>query len=221
MAKTLGLIQVKGGVGRSTLATNIAGMIAETKTVALIDCDLPQATSASWYAIRKSIGKERALTIAMAKDQSELAKQWKHLSEQNDFVVIDAPPRIAEMTMATLILSDLSLIPIGPSLTDIWATSDLFSTIQLGKAQKPSVNAKIIWNKFRPTIKSAQLISQTTKEEFGLKALNSTLGYRVAYIDAYDEGLTVLEWRDKTARKEMRMLGEELERILNAKFLNQ
>lgn len=82
-------------------------------------------------------------------------------------------------------------------------------------------NAKIIWNKFRPTIKSAQLLSQTTKEEFGLKALNSTLGYRVAYIDAYDEGLTVLEWRDKTARKEMTMLGAKLERILNAKFLNQ
>ncbi len=188
MTKTIGFIQVKGGAGRSTLATNIAGMIAESKTVALIDCDLPQATSASWYAIRKSIGKEGALTIAMAKNHDELVQKWKYLSAEHDFVVIDAPPRIAEMTKVALILSDLSLIPVGPSLADIWATSDLLSTIQLAKEHKPGVNAKIIWNKFRPTIKSAQLLAQAAKKELGLKVLKNTLGYRVAYSDAYGEG---------------------------------
>jgi chromosome partitioning protein len=59
MTKTIGLIQVKGGTGRSTLATNIPGMIADSKTVAPIDRDLPQATSASWYAIRKSTALKR------------------------------------------------------------------------------------------------------------------------------------------------------------------
>lgn len=221
MTKTIGLIQVKGGAGRSTLATNIAGMIAESKTVALIDCDLPQATSASWYAIRKSIGKEGALTIAMAKDHGELVQQWKHLSEKNDFVVIDAPPRIAEMTKAALILSDVSIVPVGPSLADIWATSDLLSTIRLAKEHKPNVNVKIVWNKFRATTTSAQALSESAKKELGLKTFTNTLGYRVAYIDAYGEGLTVLEWRDKNARNEMKMLGAELEGILKSKFLKK
>jgi chromosome partitioning protein len=221
MTKTIGLIQVKGGAGRSTLATNIAGMIAESKTVALIDCDLPQATSASWYAIRKSIGKEDSLTIAMAKDHGELVQQWKHLSEKNDFVVIDAPPRIAEMTKAALILSDVSIVPVGPSLADIWATSDLLSTIRLAKEHKPNVNVKIIWNKFRATTTSAQALSESAKKELGLKTFTNTLGYRVAYIDAYGEGLTVLEWRDKNARNEMKMLGAELEGILKSKFLKK
>jgi sugar (pentulose or hexulose) kinase len=39
-------------------------------------------------------------------------------------------------------------------------------------------------------------------------------GGAYAYIDAYGEGLTVLEWRDKNARNEMKMLSAELEGIL-------
>ena len=221
MTKTIGLVQVKGGAGRSTLATNIAGMIAESRKVALIDCDLPQGTSASWYAIRKSIGKEGALTIAMAQNHDDLLQQWKQLSEKNDFIVIDAPPRIAEMTKVALIVSDISIVPIGPSLADIWATSDLLSTIQLAKEHKPNLNVKVIWNKFRATTTSAQALSEAAKKELGLKTFTNNLGYRVAYIDAYGEGLTVLEWRDKNARNEMRRLGEELEGILKSKFLEK
>ena len=221
MTKTIGLVQVKGGAGRSTLATNIAGMIAESRKVALIDCDLPQGTSASWYAIRKSIGKEGALTIAMAQNHDDLLQQWKQLSEKNDFIVIDAPPRIAEMTKVALIVSDISIVPIGPSLADIWATSDLLSTIQLAKEHKPNLNVKVIWNKFRATTTSAQALSEAAKKELGLKTFTNNLGYRVAYIDAYGEGLTVLEWRDKTARNEMKMLGAELEGILKSKFLKK
>ena len=221
MTKTIGLVQVKGGAGRSTLATNIAGMIAESRKVALIDCDLPQGTSASWYAIRKSIGKEGALTIAMAQNHDDLLQQWKQLSEKNDFIVIDAPPRIAEMTKVALIVSDISIVPIGPSLADIWATSDLLSTIQLAKEHKPNLNVKVIWNKFRATTTSAQALSEAAKKELGLKTFTNNLGYRVAYIDAYGEGLTVLEWRDKNARNEMRRLGEELEGILKSKFLKK
>lgn len=221
MTKTIGLVQVKGGAGRSTLATNIAGMIAESRTVALIDCDLPQGTSASWYAIRKSIGKEGALTIAMARNHDDLLQQWKQLSEKNDFIVIDAPPRIAEMTKVALIVSDVSIVPIGPSLADIWATSDLLSTIRLAKEHKSNLNVKVIWNKFRATTASAQALSEAAKKELGLKTFTNNLGYRVAYIDAYGEGLTVLEWRDKNARNEMRRLGEELEGILKSKFLEK
>jgi chromosome partitioning protein len=140
----------------------------------------------------------------------------QHLSEKNDFVVIDAPPCIAEMTKATLILSDVSIVPVGPSLADIWATSDFLSTIRLAKELKPSVNVKIIWNKFRASTTSAQALSESAKEELGLKTFTNALGYRVAYIDAYGEGLTVLEWRDKNARNEMKMLSAELEGILKS-----
>jgi chromosome partitioning protein len=66
MAKIIGLIQVKGGVGRSTVATNIAGLMALKNKTALIDCDMPQGTSASWFSARKQAGKTNNLTLATA-----------------------------------------------------------------------------------------------------------------------------------------------------------
>jgi chromosome partitioning protein len=57
MPKVIGVIQVKGGAGRSTVATNIAGELAKIGRTVLIDGDMPQGTSASWYAIREQAGK--------------------------------------------------------------------------------------------------------------------------------------------------------------------
>ena len=52
--KDISLVQQKGGSGRSTLATNIAtGILSKAHDVTLIDCDVPQGTTASWYAIRR------------------------------------------------------------------------------------------------------------------------------------------------------------------------
>ena len=217
MAQIIGVIQVKGGAGRSTIATNLAGMMAAHKRVALIDCDMPQATSASWYSIRKANNKHGSLTIATAEDHTQLIAEIERLNADQDIIIIDAPPRIAEITRVALILSNMCIVPLGASLADIWATSDLLATIGKAKEHKPNVNVHILWNKFRPSTKSAKDLSLEVKEQLKLKELGTKLGYRVAYSDAFGEGLTVTEWTDKTARDEMLMLGVELNHLLKRK----
>ena len=218
MAQIIGVIQVKGGAGRSTVATNLAGMMAASgKKVALIDCDMPQATSASWYSIRKANNKHGSLTIATAADHTQLITEIERFNQDQDIIIIDAPPRIAEITKVALILSNICIVPLGASLADIWATSDLLSTIDQAKEHKSDVNVRILWNKFRPSTKSAKDLSLEVKEQLKLKELGTKLGYRVAYSDAFGEGLTVTEWTDKTARDEMLMLGVELNHLLKRK----
>ena len=217
MAQIIGVIQVKGGAGRSTIATNLAGMMAAHKRVALIDCDMPQATSASWYSIRKANNKHGSLTIATAADHTQLIAEIERLNADQDIIIIDAPPRIAEITRVALILSNMCIVPLGASLADIWATSDLLATIGQAKEHKPNVNVRILWNKFRPSTKSAKDLSLEVKEQLKLKELGTKLGYRVAYSYAFGEGLTVTEWTDKTARDEMLMLGVELNHLLKRK----
>ena len=73
MAKVIGVIQAKGGVGRSTIATNLAAFLAEEAPTCLIDCDLPQGTSASWGAIRNAEGRLGQLAIATVPEQAGLA----------------------------------------------------------------------------------------------------------------------------------------------------
>lgn len=218
MAQIIGIIQVKGGAGRSTIAVNLAGMMASNnKRVALIDCDIPQATAASWYLVRKASNKQGSLTIATAANHNELIKEIERLNTDNDLIIIDAPPRIAEITKVALILSNLCIVPLGASLADIWATADLLTTIEQAKKHKSDINIKILWNKFRQSTKSAKNLSLEVKEQLKIKELDTKIGYRVAYSDSFGEGLTVTEWTDKTARDEMLMLGIELENLLKMK----
>lgn len=216
MAQIIGIIQVKGGAGRSTLATNLAGYLSEGRKVALIDCDMPQGTSASWAAIRQA-EKPNTLTIATAATHVELVERVKQLADSHDYLVLDGAPRIAEMTRAALILSHLCLVPLGASAAEIWATSDLLATINEAKQVKPEVDARITWTRFRGSTKSAKELSEAARGELGLKELKAKLGYRVAFAEALARGLTVAEWPERTARLEMQVLKNEVVQILKGK----
>jgi chromosome partitioning protein len=216
MNKIISFIQVKGGAGKSTIATNIAGMTAKNKKVAIIDCDLPQATSASWVSVR---GED--ITITTASNHIELVDRVTQLQDKHDFIIIDAPPRIAEITKATIMMSDLCLVPLGASAPEIWSTVDLLETVEAARKRKSDIDVRIIWTRFRATTKAARELSIAATEQLKLKTLDSKLGYRVAYSEAIGRGMTVLEWTDKKAKDELKTLGRELERILEVKFMGE
>lgn len=205
MAKIIGVIQVKGGAGRSTIATNLAGELAKKGRTVLIDCDMPQGTSASWYALRREIGRADDLDADTAKDHRELIqKVEKHAKAGADYIVLDGPPRIAEMTRAILILADACLIPIGASVAEVWATTDVLATIEEAKKAKKKIKAYIVWTRHRGNTALARDLAPQVEAELGLPALPWTLGLRVAYPTALGNGRTVAELGDATAREEIR-----------------
>ena len=75
--------------------------------------------------------------------------QIKRFNENQDFILIDAPPRIAKITKVTLMLSQLCLVPLRASAAEIWATTDLLKIINATKAHRPAIDVRIIWNRFR------------------------------------------------------------------------
>lgn len=211
MTKVIGIVQLKGGAGRSTLATNLATILSRKAPTALLDCDMPQGTSASWYAVREAEGRAERLTLANVETARDLVGTIEGLD--HDYVVIDAPPRIAEVTRAILMLSDLLLIPLGASAAEIWATTDLLETIEEAQAERPELKSRIVWNKFRAYTKSAPELRDAVKKELKAPALKNTMGYRVAYSEALARGLAADEWTDKTAREEVRAVVAEIERL--------
>lgn len=215
MAKVIGLIQAKGGAGRSTIATNLAASLAAEAAVFLIECDLPQATSASWGAIRgdeKRLGK---LAIATASDPVDLAEKVNRLQERCQYIVIDGPPRVAGITESILDLSSLSLIPLGASAAEIWATTDLLQTIEQIKARRSDVDARILWTRYRWQTRSARELSESLSSAVTLPVMDTRLGYRVAYSEVLARGLYVGEWPDRAASTEFRSLLQEIKNILH------
>lgn len=217
MAGIVGVIQVKGGVGRSTIATNLAASLSRSGPTALIDCDMPQGTSASWFALRQGDVASDSLSLVTAGDHVELIRLVKKCAESSSYIVIDGPPRLAEMTRAIMILSDLSLIPLGPSAAEIWSTSDLLQTLAEAESYKPGIDARIVWTRFRGHTREAQDLKQAVQSELKLRQLGSRLGYRVAYSEALARGLSAEEWLDGQAHREVAELAKEIREILGEK----
>lgn len=207
MAKTIGVIQLKGGAGRSTVSTTLAGGFSAQAQVALIDCDMPQGTSASWASLRN----DDNLHLHTAEDYRKLIDLIDSLQAQVDYIVIDTPPRIAEITRAVMVLSDLALMPIGTSAAEVWASSDMLPIIEQAKQARSDIDIRIVWTRYRSQTKAAGEISEQAEEELGLKALKSRMGMRVAYPEALGIGATAAEMNDRMAKLEaMDLINEVL-----------
>lgn len=213
MVKIIGIVQVKGGAGRSTLATNLAGELSKQGRTVLIDGDMPQGTSASWYAIRQQAGKAGNLTADTATDHLDLIAKVEHYRQQADFIVLDGPPRIAEMSRAMLVLADLCLMPVGASVAEIWATSDVLRLIEEAKQVRP-VDVRMVWTRHRPQTNLAKELAAQAEGELGLPILKTPMGMRIAYVEALGAGLTAAEVGDSLARMEIRFLVAEVAKIL-------
>lgn len=223
--KTITVLNLKGGVGRSTVATNLAGSLAKGPTSAakrstavLVDADLPQGTARSWWALRAQAGKAEGLDLAEANTAEDLIAEVTQAQERGaEWLVIDTPPRLASVARAALLLSDFVLIPVAASASEIWACSDVVALIQEANEVK-KIDARLVWNRHRKNTKIAQEISEEAEKILGLPVMKSSLGLRVSYVEAMGMGLTVEELKsDHVARSEVLSLVDELKQILKEK----
>jgi chromosome partitioning protein len=188
--------------------------------VTLIDCDLPQATSAKWGMIRKKDNRLGDLLVTTASDHQELIDKTRELSQTHAFIIIDGPPRVAEITRALLVMSDICLLPLGGSAVETWALSDLHATIQEAQRHQYPVNAHIVWNRYRERTRSARELSRAVEKELALPQFRSYLSFRVSYSDALARGLWMKEWNDLLAKNEIDALTEEVMKLLGKSFID-
>ena len=90
------LLNQKGGVGKTTLALNLAGEWArQGKRVTLIDAD-PQGSALDWSQQRARKGLPRLFgVVGLARDT--LHREAPELARTADVIVIDGPPRVAAL----------------------------------------------------------------------------------------------------------------------------
>lgn len=105
------LVNSKGGVGKSTLAGNLAAWLAEQgHSVILADCD-PQKSSSEWIAESKP--DIQTFTFSTS---DEILDNLPVLKSQADYVVADGPGSQTETSRALLMWADLAVIPCKASM---------------------------------------------------------------------------------------------------------
>ena len=107
----IALVNSKGGVGKSTIAGNLAGWLhAQRHRVILVDCDT-QCSSSEW--ISEAAPEIEVVRLATA---DEVLDELPSLAKEADYVVCDGPGSQTETSRALLMWADLAIIPCKASM---------------------------------------------------------------------------------------------------------
>ena len=107
----IALVNSKGGVGKSTLAGNLAGWLhTQGHKIVLADCDTQQSSS-EW--LREAVPDMEVVSFASA---DEVLDDLPSLATDADFVIADGPGSQTETSRALLMWADLAVIPCKASM---------------------------------------------------------------------------------------------------------
>lgn len=125
---TIAILNQKGGVGKSTLATNL-GAAAHLDGLRTIILDLDsQGSALDWYAARQEGSRLEGLTVA-GSDRVLTAPRFRELTSGYDVAILDGPPRLGDITRAAAVAADVALMPLRPGAFDWWACSDTLTLL--------------------------------------------------------------------------------------------
>lgn len=190
----------KGGVGKTTLALNIAiARALQGRDVWLIDADR-QGTASTALAIRGEAGKLPAIATAHYPEGGALRTQLQHQRGKFQDIVIDAGGRDSTALRAALVLSDLILVPFQPRSIDVWAVADIAALIKEARAVRDGLQAFAVLNladsQGTDNVEAAEALVDYPEIQY----LNTPIKRRKSIANAAGSGMSVLEYQPSDAK---------------------
>ncbi|HXN34510.1 MAG TPA: AAA family ATPase, partial [Polyangiaceae bacterium] len=125
---TVAVLQQKGGSGKTMLAINLAAAAhLDGDRALVVDMDR-QASAFDWSAARQDGSPLEGLAVVKA-DRAIALPRFKEIARGYDYVFLDGPPRLGDVTQSAAVAADVAVMPIQPGPFDFWAVAETLESL--------------------------------------------------------------------------------------------
>ena len=224
-AITICLLNQKGGVGKSTIAVNLAIEFSKLYKTLLIDCD-PQGSGNDFSNARSQMMMDLNDLTVCAKpfrtvDGREIngklvRQEIKTFKEDYDIILIDSPGKSGVLGKALASVSNLVIVPIPPGFFDIWGSDETFAALREVMDIDDDIQARVLMNRRDDRTTLSKELSAFLKNN-DVMPLETTFGHRTIYGQS-GGGMSVVEIdHHSEAAREVLSLLSEIEIIVGLK----
>jgi len=202
----LAVAHTKGGVGKSTLAWNIAIalLLLLHKKVKIIDLDF-QKTLYLTNQLRQ-MNERESLDVVHVQSREEIAELINNHNE-DDYLIIDIGGFDSDINRIALLGSDFIITPLSDSVTEVFGLKT-FETIL---AEIGVENVHVLLNNISPSTKNLDHIIDGINEYKGMKVMNTIIRQRADFKRTIGMGMGVVELEQESkAKDEINELVQEI-----------
>jgi chromosome partitioning protein len=206
----------KGGTGKTTLATNIAVMRAKAgRDILFVDTDI-QGTGSYWCGTRDEA--ELMPRIPSIQKFGDIKNDIRDLAPRYDDLILDVGGRESKELRASIIVADIAIFPVRPSMFDLWTLARINSHVDSVLDVNPKLKAFVILNAASTHPSLTNTDSEDTQEFINMedfehiKLAKSVIRERRVFRKAAITGESVIEFKpqDVKAIDEMTELYKEV-----------
>ena len=198
------VINAKGGVGKTTITTNLASFFASRNIPTTIADFDPQGSSLNWLSQRPSEATKIHGADLAPRGGLRLNVARRQIPRETQQLIIDAPAGPSRLMLQDLLTRTQSiLIPVAPSSIDIHATANFIKELLLiGKVRFRNIRLAVLANRVR----SSRPVYEPLERFVG--SLGISFITRVSdsdvYVDAAETGVGIFEMPAEKASAEQR-----------------
>ncbi len=182
---------VKGGSGKTTIATNLAVLRSRDYKVLLIDAD-EQKTTAGFANQRSALNIETKWTTIQLSGNS-IHTQILKLSPDYDDIIIDVGGRDTRSQRSAIAVADVYLVPFKPRSFDIWTLGDVKTIIKEMSIANPELKCYSFINQADPSGNDNDEAFAILRECEEMECLDITIGNRKSFGRCSSDGLGIEE----------------------------